>query len=609
MHQSTLTLQCLAHRAICLVDMNTGKFAGRVGVGTVGLHQVQCAQTVGLTDHKVFHAVIRRGVNGTGTGIGGDVITEDHRHLTVIDRMLELQQLQRCAVAGCQHFKLVHTPARHDVIHHFGSQDHAIHTLLGVRFHQRIIQSTVDRHRLVGGNGPGRGGPDHHRYRRLTGSGAEQCQHLVLIDEGKTHIYGGGGLVLIFHFGFSQCGLTDHTPVDRLVALHQMAVVDDLAQRAHDVGFSVEVHRQVGVVPVAQYAQADKIRFLSGDLLGGVLTTLLTEFTVGHLVTGLADQGFDLMLDRQPVTVPPWHVGGVKAAQGPGLDDHVLDHLVDRMTDMNITVGVGRTIVEDKCLASLALFTQLTIQVDFIPARQTSRFTLRQVAAHRECRFRQVECRFVIGHNRSLPEVRSVSARLGKPGADMFNIGFYLCLERVQAIKGLFGANEVQKLHPHQAAIQLSPCVVEQVRFQHWQAAMHGGTQPHITDGRQTLAIKMGPGCKHPSQRTGVTVHAHVRGWHTQLPPQFLAMHHSAGDGVTPTQQLLGQLKIIPHQCIANTRAADTLAQQREGVRALNRETVTLAGFAQHVIVAAAVTAKTEVIPNHEMLYRQPLQQ
>ena len=65
-----------------------GELAGGGGVGTVGLNQVKGTDAIGLTRLEVFHAVVRRGMNGTGTGIGGHMIPENDRHLLVIERVL-----------------------------------------------------------------------------------------------------------------------------------------------------------------------------------------------------------------------------------------------------------------------------------------------------------------------------------------------------------------------------------------------------------------------------------------------------------------------------------------------------------------------------------------
>ncbi|MNE62898.1 hypothetical protein D3C80_1582110 [compost metagenome] len=108
--------------------------------------------------------------------------------------------------------------------------------------------------------------------------------------------------------------------------------------------------------------------------------------------------GLDLVLDRQAMAVPARNVGSIEARQGLGADDDVLEDLVDRVTDVNAAVGVGRAIVQDELRAPFADLPQLAVQVDAVPALQQFRFALGQTGLHRECRLRQVEGRFVIGH-------------------------------------------------------------------------------------------------------------------------------------------------------------------------------------------------------------------
>ncbi len=160
----------------------------------------------------------------------------------------------------------------------------------------------------------------------------------------------------------------------------------------------LEVHGQVGMVPVAEHAQAHEAAALAVDLACGVLAAGLAE---GVRVDGLADLAdglFDLQLDRQAVAIPARHVGRVEALQAAALDDDVLEDLVDRMADMDVAVGVGRAVVEDEALASGACFTQAVVDVHRLPALERVGFAFGQVAAHGEVGVRQVERVLVVGH-------------------------------------------------------------------------------------------------------------------------------------------------------------------------------------------------------------------
>src|SRR5699024_892446 len=81
----------------------------------------------------------------------------------------------------------------------------------------------------------------------------------------------------------------------------------------------------------------------------------------------LAVGGLDLMLNGQPVAVPARHIGSIETSQTLGLDDDVLEDLVDRMADVDAAVGVGRAIVKDEGLAATALLTQAPVDIQLLP--------------------------------------------------------------------------------------------------------------------------------------------------------------------------------------------------------------------------------------------------
>ena len=177
-----------------------------------------------------------------------------------------------------------------------------------------------------------------------------------------------------------------------------MAFFDNPAERAHDVGFKVEVHRQVGFVPVAQHAQADEILALTVDLLRGVLAAFLAEGFGVDLDAGLADFLFHLQFNRQAVAIPARHIARVVTVQRAAFDDDVFQNLVDRMADMNVAVGVRRAVVQHKGWAALTGFADFLIQTVLPPLLQHLRFALGEVAAHRKIGVGQVKRGFVVGH-------------------------------------------------------------------------------------------------------------------------------------------------------------------------------------------------------------------
>src|SRR5262249_26263544 len=148
------------------------------------------------------------------------------------------------------------------------------------------------------------------------------------------------GLVLIFDLGFGEGRTAIETPIHRFGTAYDMTTRIDFRERAHDVRFVLEVHRDVGIFPLAQYAQALEISALQVDLLGGVLAAQPAELRRVHLLTYLADFLLDGHFDRQTVTVPTGHVRRAVTCQQLRLDNNVLQNLVDGMTEMNRAIGV-----------------------------------------------------------------------------------------------------------------------------------------------------------------------------------------------------------------------------------------------------------------------------
>ena len=95
-------------------------------------------------------------------------------------------------------------------------------------------------------------------------------------------------------------------------------------------------------------------------------------------------QFFNGVLDGQAVAVPAWNVLRVKAGQLLGLDDHVFEHFVQGVANVQFAVGVRRAIVQNKQRRSLTGCAQFLVQALVAPCFGPGWLTLGQVAAHRK---------------------------------------------------------------------------------------------------------------------------------------------------------------------------------------------------------------------------------
>ena len=358
--------------------------------GAVAGNRIEHLQTVFLTDLKVLLAVTRGGVHRTGTGVQGHVFAQNHRRSAIVEGMAQLQMLQRGTLDRGQWRRIRLAKSGHRALCQPFSQDQSQRLAIriaGLQHH--VVQLRMQRHREIGGQCPRGGGPDRDRVAGAVLWQTQPRSRIGAVGGLKCHIHRRRDLVHVFNFGLGQGRAAVKAPVHRLGTAAQVAVFDDSRQRSEHVGLVAEAAGLIGRIPGAEHAQPLEVAALGLDLLTSVGAAGASELGGIDLDSDLAELLFDLHLDRQTVAVPTRHIGRMEAGQQPRLDHDVLEDLVQRVADVDLAIGVGRTIVKDEFLAAFGMALQLSIKVAGFPLRQHRRFALGQIAAHRKLGFRQ----------------------------------------------------------------------------------------------------------------------------------------------------------------------------------------------------------------------------
>jgi len=396
--------------ALVSVDGQTGEQRHMGVIAPVLAHGLRHLDAVGLTQAEVVLAMAGGDVDEARTGVGGDEIAGQQRHLEVVAlavqrvaapgageaRTGEAVQLRPLGDAGFLQHALGHAGGEHQTL-----ADHGLAAFGdGGHLEGRVFDLVAIGDGAVGRQGPGGGRPDddaglvHLRRRRP--------------PDGEAGEDGGGGVVVVFDLGIGQRGLLDHRPHHRLGALVEAAVHRELVDFADDLRLGREGHGGVGVLPVALHAQPAELGGLDADPFLGELAAFGAELDERHVIlvlAGLAVFLLDLPLDGQAVAVPAGDIVGVEALHLAEADDDVLQDLVDGVADVDVAVGIGRAVVQHELLAALGAGAQLAEQVHLGPALQQLGLLGRQAAAHGEVGARQKDGRFVIaGHIGSLGE-------------------------------------------------------------------------------------------------------------------------------------------------------------------------------------------------------------
>src|SRR5208337_3811183 len=191
----------------------------------------------------------------------------------------------------------------------------------------------------------------------------------------------------------------DNAPHYRLGTAIEQTVRDKLEDLSSYLSFGWIAHGRVGAIPVPDHAQPLEFLALHRDPVLGVCPALPSKRDdrprIGEIRLGPAFLAIELLLDlpfdRETVAIPPWHVVGILARHLFRAHDDVLQDLVERMSDMDVAVGVWRPVMQHKFGPPLAALPQGPIEVVPLPASKDFGLLLRQSGPHREIRLRQEE--------------------------------------------------------------------------------------------------------------------------------------------------------------------------------------------------------------------------
>ncbi len=362
-----------------------GKEAARVVDGRVDV------EVIAASDVVILLAMTGRGVHQAGAGLERHVLAENEQRIAIDPWMPRVRAFEIAAGDGRLHRRVgvdERAEARQERLGDDRQPSRA-------RRHHDVLHVGVGGDREVRGQGPGRRRPDRDVDRR---SGERPQRRRVRLAQRERDVHRRGRDVAIFDLRLRERGATRRAPVHRLLAAIEIAARRDFRELA-DLGRLVgEVHREIWRRPVAEDAEALELVLLDRHETGRVVAAEAADLELRERrLLLLAETLLDLELDRQPVAVPAGHVRSAIAAHILVLDDDVLHDLVERVAEMDVAVGVRRTVVEHVARTAGALRQHARVETVALPAREDLGLARRQIAAHRERRDRKVEGRLEVG--------------------------------------------------------------------------------------------------------------------------------------------------------------------------------------------------------------------
>ena len=141
------------------------------------------------------------------------------------------------------------------------------------------------------------------------------------------------------------------------------------------------------MIPIAEDSEAAELLALQVDVFAGVGFGALADFDRGE--PGFFFDHFEF--DGEAVAVPTGNERRPESGHGLRFDHEVFEDLVQRSAHVDVAVGEGRSIVENKKRGVFAGLLNAGVEVVFFPGGELLGFARGQPGFHREIRAREIE--------------------------------------------------------------------------------------------------------------------------------------------------------------------------------------------------------------------------
>ena len=371
--------QLCSNGTVCLIGIHTLELACLFGLASLVVYADQNADIVViLADLKVLDAVARCSVYAAGTALQCDVVAHDDRRKAIVQRVLGLHVLQLAAHESTNGLIFGDAGSLHGCGNQLGC--HAV--IFITHMYQCVLICRTNADCQVARNGPGSGCPDDEVDLLLVD--AQLGKQTLVIGYLELDIDGITRIVLVLDLSFCQCSVTVRTPVNRLQSLVHIATLCHLAEHLDLTSLILRLQGQIRIAVMSQASQTLELCHLILDMHHGKITAVLPQINRRNCAIFHTDGLHCLQLDGQSVGIPAGYVGSAETVHVLVLDDEILQHLVQRCTQMNLAVGIGRAVVENVTGLALILGDHLFVQILGLPLLQSIRLTLGQVSTHGE---------------------------------------------------------------------------------------------------------------------------------------------------------------------------------------------------------------------------------
>ena len=130
----------------------------------------------------------------------------------------------------------------------------------------------------------------------------------IQVNSLEFYIDGEGFVVLVFDFSFSQGRFAVRAPVNGFEAFVNIALLGHFAEYADLSHFDLLMKRQVGMIPIAENAEADEVLLLFFYAFQGIIAAFRPQIEGRHFMAVQARILNDGVFNRQAVRIPAGNI-------------------------------------------------------------------------------------------------------------------------------------------------------------------------------------------------------------------------------------------------------------------------------------------------------------
>ena len=345
-------------------------------------------------DVVVVNTVSGSGMDAARTAFERNMVADNQQRLTVEEGMLCFHILQLAALNGADNLIIGFAGFLHCGLVKLGRHDVKLLTA----FDDGILIARTDADRNIRGKRPCGGCPDHEG--NLCGIDTHSFKLAQIVGHGELDVDGMAGILCVLNLRFREGGLTFRAPIYGLQSAIDITLVSHFGKDLDLLCLELVLEGNIRIVPFADAAQTLELLTLIVDVAGDELLTELAQLDNGNIrraANARLLSGFQL--GRQAVRIPAGNKRRLKARHVLVADDKILEDFVQRVSEVNITVCIGRSVVEHKLRLALVELHQLIIYFFTFPCFQGNRLALWQTCTHGKVGLRQIQCCVIIlGH-------------------------------------------------------------------------------------------------------------------------------------------------------------------------------------------------------------------